>query len=327
MINDKCLGCNVLDCVKQAYAVLDYKEAEPSDVLFLSDSLKYDYNTYQVIPFTDKEKALILNAVSRFEGLTFEMLASIKCPDVRDEDITTESKKLCRQHLRDTIAVVKPKLIFTCGNLALKMLLNKSGIEDKHGSYFPYEQDGVIYPVVPIMHPFAVIREPRLKTPFFRDVMNGVNKYIYNIRNVDFNYTFITCKEDLAPFEHFRTTTKTLACDTETEGLDFKTDRVHSASLSDGKLTCVFAVDHKESPLSPEDRKYVIDFWRDCMQNTKNRKVFVNAKFDLKMMFRYNIKTVNIWDAKTMFHLIDEESKKRLSDLTKIFIPETMEDL
>ena len=61
--------------------------------------------------------------------------------------------------------------------------------------------------------------------------------------------------------------------------------------------------------------------------NPNNRKSFVNAKFDIKMVKRYGIIPVNVWDVKTMFHLIQEDAPKSLKELTKRFIPETLEDL
>lgn len=304
---------------------MDYIKAEECDVLFLSDTLKYDMLSDTVNPFSGKEEHLILSTLKRFEGLKIEFQAATKCPSVKESDINPQSREICRQHLRESIKRTNPKLIFACGNLALVMLLKKSGIMEKRGSKFLYEQDGKEYHVVPLIHPLQVIIEPKFKDLFVMDVINGINKYIYNRTSFDLTYTTIHNFEDLQKFNYFLTTTSPIACDTETQGLDFLKHKIHTISIADKDTTIVIPVDHKDSSLS--DREKVLDWVKKVLENPNNRKVFTNAKFDLKMLRRYNIIPKNIWDIKTMYHLIQEDAPKSLKELTKRFIPETLEEL
>jgi hypothetical protein len=304
---------------------MDYKDAEECDVLFLSDSLQYDPVTCISNSFSNEGLKLILASLKRFTGLKVEFQAAVKCPTVKEADIDSPSKDICRVHMQESIRKCKPRLIFACGNLAMVMLLKKSGIMDKRGTRFIYELDGIRYNVIPLLHPTQVIVEPRFAEIFYLDVLNGVNRYIYNREVSDLTYVVVASKEQADKFKFLETTKEPISCDTETSGLDFKKDVVHTIAITHDKLTIVTPLDHKDSYL--EDREYVLDFLRRVLQNPNNRKAFVNGKFDLKMVRRYGIIPTNIWDIKTMFHLIQEDAPKSLKELTKRFIPETLEDL
>ena len=66
---------------------------------------------------------------------------------------------------------------------------------------------------------------------------------------------------------------------------------------------------------------------RNILENTKNKKVFHNAKFDLKFLINHGISPKNVWDTKIMHHLINENVPKGLMDLVKIYFPEELENL
>ena len=63
------------------------------------------------------------------------------------------------------------------------------------------------------------------------------------------------------------------------------------------------------------------------VENPKNRKVFHNAKFDLKFLIRYGISTTNVWDTKIMHHFINETAPKSLMDLVKLYFSDELENL
>jgi uracil-DNA glycosylase family 4 len=89
----------------------------------------------------------------------FVTAASVKCPSVGEADMSPKNMNLCRVHLDATIDRIRPKLIFACGNLALKMLLKKSGITNKRGKAFTFAtESGFTCVVVPIYHPYSCIK-------------------------------------------------------------------------------------------------------------------------------------------------------------------------
>lgn len=324
-MNQLCRGCNVLEHDKPVHCALDDRFLDEADILFLSGSLKYDYSLFTTNSFSDREKELLLQPLRKFQGLKVEFSSAVKCPSVAPGDMTPESREICRQHLRNTVSKVKPKLIIPCGNFALLMLLKKSGIEEKRGCHFLYEQEDHSCHVVPIRHPWEVYLEPKHKHTFFSDIVNAINKYLFNLRKTEFEYEFINSDEDLYKLRVFEETHRPIAIDTETEGLDFKFDKVHTIALSDGQKTFVVPIDHKDSGIS--DRNRLLSILKAICSNPRNRKVLQNCKFDMKMLFRYGIEITNVWDTKTMYHLIDEDAPKSLKDLVKRFYPETLEDL
>ena len=104
--NELCKGCSILKKSKACHSVLDYEKMDESDILFLSDSLKYKHG--ETSAFSSPEYKAIKDATS----LKFVCAASVKCPTVKEADMFPADMKICRQHLEATIDKVKPKLVF-----------------------------------------------------------------------------------------------------------------------------------------------------------------------------------------------------------------------
>jgi len=251
---------------------------------------------------------------------------------VKEADMKTDDIKICRQHIQSTIDTIKPRLVFACGNLAMKMILRKSGITNKRGKAFEFEsEEGHKCIVVPIFHPYACIKEPKNLSLFQTDIKNAHEMYILNRRREgDFKYKAIMNVEDLYDLtEKLKITFDTLAIDTETTGLNFRTDSIMTLSISSRDMTWVIPLDHKDSPFRKGTEEYS-DAWfciRAIMSNPNNKKVFHNAKFDLHFLLSYGITVENVWDTKIMHHLLDENMPKSLMDLTKLYFASELENL
>ena len=317
-----CVGCTILEKDKPCHSILDYEKLYKSDVLFLSDSIRYSYAGTSA--FSKKELDLISDSVVG-EFLT---AAAVKCPSVKEADMTPNNMNICRNHLQATIDKVKPKLVFTCGNLAMKMLIKKSGITTKRGKSFEYATEaGHNCVVVPIYHPYSCIKEPRHLPLFKKDISNAYEKYVLG-KTSEGNFSFkvlmdIEDVQDLAT--KLRDTDETIAADLETTGLNFITDKIMTVAISTRDQTWVIPVDHKDSPHKGDVRLY--SSLRRIFENPKNRKVFHNAKFDLKFLINYGVVPVNVWDTKIMHHLLDENMPKSLMDLTKLYFADELENL
>ena len=120
-------------------------------------------------------------------------------------------------------------------------------------------------------------------------------------------------------------TTKTISCDIETTGLNFLRDKIMTVAFSEGSKSWVVPIDHREVEWSQKEREIVLSLISKVLLNPKNKKVFHNAKFDMKFLKRYGIEVCNVWDTKLMHHLIDENAPKSLMDLVKIYFPEELE--
>lgn len=246
--------------------------------------------------------------------------------------MTPNNLKLCREHLDSTIDKVKPRLIYACGNLAMKMIIKKSGIMDKRGSSYEYTTNsGHSCIVVPIYHPYAVLKEPRHRYLFETDIKNAYEKYVLGKKTTgNFTYEVLTEIKGVEVLGSLLVDTEeTLAVDIETTGLNFRTDNIQTIAIASKEQTWVVPLDHKDSPFKKGEPHYA-EVWvilRRILENPKNKKVFHNAKFDLKFLINYGIYVKNVWDTKIMHHFINETAPKSLMDLVKLYFSDELENL
>jgi hypothetical protein len=320
--NALCEGCTILEQNKPAYAEMDYEFLEEGEVLFLSDSYRYKYG--QMEPFYKKEKDLI----EKHYPSKLQYAVAVKCPTVKEGDMTPNNMKLCRAHLEATIDKVKPRLVYTCGNLAMKMLIKKSGIMDKRGKSYEYTtESGHNCIVVPIYHPYTVIREPRHTYLFETDIKNAYEKYVLGKKTErNFAYEVITEERKLDWLvNELKDTNETIAVDIETTGLNFRTDKIQTIAIALEGKTWVIPLDHKDSPFF--GNPYVWQGLHQILGNPNNKKVFHNAKFDVKFLLNHGIEPTNVWDTKIMHHFLNETAPKGLMDLVKLYFADELENL
>jgi len=322
-----CEGCGILKLTKPEHSIRDYDGLEKADILFLSDSFKLQNGKY--VPFRKQELNAIFEALDAvaIDDVLIEFSASVKCPNVRESEMTPNNSNLCREHLKSTIEKVKPGLIIACGNLALKMLTKKSGITKKRGKLYHYEFGDMSIPVFPVFHPFSVVKEPSNKFLFQTDIKNAV-EVIFLGKKVDseFKFTPIYDIKQLEDYNYLRTTDCVLSVDVETEGLNFLKHKMFTVAIAWNTVetgwepdTIVLPIDHRDSPLSYEDRNEVLAFLKDVLENPVSRKVLHNCKFDSKFFKQYGIEIVNIHDTKGMHQLYKEGVPNSLKDLVEIY--------
>jgi hypothetical protein len=324
--NALCEGCSILTESKPEHAYMDYDLLIEGPVLFLSDSFRYKYGKLEV--FSKRERDLIEDLYP--DKVQFS--SSVKCPSVKEGDMTPNNMKLCREHLDSTIDKVKPRLVYACGNMAMKMIIKKSGIMNKRGNSYEYvTNSGHTCFVVPIYHPYAVLKEPRHRYLFETDIKNAYEKYVLGKKTTgNFSYEVLSETKEVEALEtQLKDTAETIALDIETTGLNFRTDNIQTISISAKEQTWVIPLDHKDSPFreGEPDRDKVWGLLTSILENPKNRKVFHNAKFDLKFLIRYGISTTNVWDTKIMHHFINETAPKSLMDLVKLYFSDELENL
>lgn len=322
-----CEGCTILEESKPEYAYMDYTTLSEGPVLFLSDSFRYKFGKLESFP--KREKELLKNL---YPGKGVQFSASVKCPSVKEGDMTPDNMKLCRDHLEATIDKVKPSLVYACGNLAMKMIVKKSGIMNKRGSSYPFTTtSGHSCMVVPIYHPYAVIKEPRHRYLFETDIKNAYEKYVLGKKAAKtFKYKVLTEIEEVEEFSNtLKDSEETLAVDIETTGLNFRKDKVQTIAIASKEGTWVIPLDHKDSPFK-QGEPHSTAVWillRKILENPKNKKVFHNAKFDLKFLINHGISTQNVWDTKIMHHFINETAPKGLMDLVKLYFADELDNL
>jgi len=323
--NTDCQGCSILEKNKPIHSVMDYETLPQADILFLSDSIKYSFGQTSAFKRQEIDDVITL-ATSMMDKDTVAFAASVKCPGVKESDMSPDNMNICRKHLSDTVDHVKPLLIFACGNLAMKMLLKKSGITNKRGKAFEYTtESGFCSIVVPLFHPFSIIKEPSHKYLFDMDIKNAYDMYIaHKEQSSDFKYKLITSFDELDEYNYLIDTDNPIAVDIETTGLNFLTDDILTVAISCGEDNIVLPLDHNDSPIQDGEKFAVIKWLSLVSSNPNNKKALHNSKFDQKFLLRYGIRFKNVWDTKIMHHFINETSPKGLKDLVKMYFPQEL---
>ena len=325
----QCEGCSILGQSKPFHCNLDHEGIDKtSDILFLSDSFAHMYG--EAYPFNNKEFALIQEILPHDVKDQTTYSAAVKCPRVKEADMSPANMNICRKHLHQTILSIRPKLVFACGNLAMKMLIKKSGIMGKRGTPYAFECEDEYQlkhgcTVVPLYHPYSVLAEPRHRYLFEIDIRNSISRVIEEKAKSNFTYEVIDSDEKFKLLEGLFDTEDPVACDIETTGFDFLRDSIQTIAFAHSSGNYVIPVDHKSSP---ELSKMLL--WqtiKKVLGNPNNIKVFQNAKFDLKFLWRYRIQAVNVWDTKVMQHLVNENAPKSLLDLVNMYFPEELEEI
>ena len=321
-----CENCSIRKIKKPIYAVRDYHGVEHVEVLFLVDSLVWD--GFDITNLNASEEGLFDRYVKPImKDTKWTILASVKCPDVKEKDMTPGNREACRNFLAETIKETSPKLIFTCGNLPLRMLLKESGVTNKRGSTYYYE--GI--PVIPLFHPMSVVLEPRNMTLFQMDIHNGYNKYILKDTNVPKVEWDVADWDWHTKYSHLEETDQTISIDIETTGLNFLKDKIQTIGITwekDGQLKqLIIPMFHKEAPQEAHWITNNIDTLKLICENPRNRKILQNSKFDMKFLLALGIRIVNVDDTMLFSHFVNENMPKSLRDLVKQFFPDHLEEL
>lgn len=327
--NPLCEGCTILNKPLSDHAIMDHDSLEPKDVMFVSDSLKLANGDYY--PFRYNELKTIRRIVeSTGYSDDFNVVASVKCPSITADTISTDDRKICRSHITQSIVKLKPKLVFACGKLPTLMVYGKALAEKNgRGVQIPMELGGHKFTFVQVYHPYQVIAEPKNLPLFEIDIINAINSVILGkVNKSDFSYEVVDSVDRLNELAPLFLGTGNVAIDIETTGLNFLegADKINTIALSvespDGQKTISIPVDHKDSKVGYKFKAELFKFLDKMFSNPNNKKILQNAKFDLKFLKKYGVEEfVNIYDTKLIQHFYYEGIPKGLKDLIHYYFP------
>jgi uracil-DNA glycosylase family 4 len=164
---------------------MDYEHLSKADVLFAGESFRIN-SVGQVVAFNSQDQLFLEEVIYNF-GSEYkeiydnrtEFTASIKCGYTDHDQLSKEDKNICRGHLEKTIDIVKPKIVFACGNTSLLMLTKKSGISRKRGRPLPYEtSNGTKTIIFPTFHVYGARADLDVNPIFKQDIKNGLDEFI-----------------------------------------------------------------------------------------------------------------------------------------------------
>ena len=142
---------------------------EKADVMLIGEGPGADEDK-QGVPFVGKAGQLMNKA---FDGLEISRekvyIANIvKCRPPKNRDPKPEEQEMCIDWLRNQVKLISPKIIVCLGRIAAARIIKSDiKITKEHGLFF---EKGGIY-MMAMLHPAAVLRDPRKKPDAFDDFL------------------------------------------------------------------------------------------------------------------------------------------------------------
>lgn len=92
----------------------------------------------------------------------------VKCRPPQNRDPKPEEQEQCIEWLRAQVRLIRPKVIVCLGRIAAAKIIKPDiKITKEHGMWF--EKGGIL--MMPMLHPAALLRDPRKKPEAFQDFL------------------------------------------------------------------------------------------------------------------------------------------------------------
>jgi len=298
------MNCDKCDISKTCVPCLMGTGRKSAKIMFVADN-PTDFESDDGLWMNGKAGNLFRDLLSQI-GLDVDkdcyFTGAIKCPTPSDDkgvqrQPSRDEIANCNPYLEAEIKIVNPEIIVPMGNVALKKIMNKTGITKFRGKAIK-QDDRIIFPMV---HPTTIFRQPVHAKNFTTDLGN-LGKLIkegdafLEKKEVDYRY-LETLDEALAEIERLNTEADSdiIVFDLETTGLDpFRDDsKIVCISLTDKTHYGVtIPLEHRQFEWTGDQLNELVAGIRNLMENPKVKKMGHNGKFDTKWLKAiYNIDT------------------------------------
>ncbi len=185
LINEcsKCQKCDLYKTRKNVVIGVGNKNA---DVMFIGEG-PGENEDLQGEPFVGRGGQLLdkmLTAVDLDRKKNIYIANIVKCRPPQNRDPRPEEQEMCIDWLRNQTKLISPKIIVCLGRIAAARIIKSDiKITKEHGIFF--ERNGIF--MMAMLHPAAVLRDPRKKPEAFddflklREKINEVCPNTYNI--------------------------------------------------------------------------------------------------------------------------------------------------
>ena len=120
-------------------------------------------------PFVGRAGKLLdkmLDAVDLDRRKNIYIANIVKCRPPKNRDPKPEEQEQCIGWLREQVRLIRPKVIVCLGRIAAAKIIKPDiKITKEHGMWF--EKGGIL--MMPMLHPAALLRDPRKKPEAFQD--------------------------------------------------------------------------------------------------------------------------------------------------------------
>lgn len=160
----------VVDCTRCALSQTRTQvvtgSGDPSaSVMFVGEAPGY-HEDQSGVPFVGAAGKLLDTMLAGIGLTRAEVFVAnvLKCRPPENRDPLPTEISSCEPHLFRQIAIIRPRLVCTLGNFALKLLSGRpDGISRVHGCELPLQIAGVEVLLYPLYHPAAALYAPAMR--------------------------------------------------------------------------------------------------------------------------------------------------------------------
>lgn len=163
----KCKKCELCQTRHNVVVGIGNKNA---DVMFIGEG-PGENEDLQGEPFVGRGGKLLdkmLEAVDLDRKKNIYIANIVKCRPPKNRDPKPEEQEMCIDWLRNQVKLISPKIIVCLGRIAAARIIKSDiKITKEHGLFF--EKSGIY--MMAMLHPAAVLRDPRKKPAAFDDFL------------------------------------------------------------------------------------------------------------------------------------------------------------
>ena len=165
-----CESCQKCELCKTRTNVVVGVGNPRAEVMFIGEG-PGENEDLQGEPFVGRAGKLLdkmLDAVELDRHTNVYIANIVKCRPPQNRDPKPEEQEQCIEWLRAQVRLIRPKVIVCLGRIAAAKIIKPDiKITKEHGMWF--EKGGIL--MMPMLHPAALLRDPRKKPEAFQDFL------------------------------------------------------------------------------------------------------------------------------------------------------------
>ena len=169
-LEKECMNCHKCQLCQTRTHVVFGTGNRNAEVMFIGEG-PGENEDLQGEPFVGRGGQLLdkmLTAVDLDRKKNIYIGNMVKCRPPKNRDPRPEEQEMCIDWLRNQVKLIRPKIIVCLGRIAAaKSIKSDIKITKEHGIFF--EKNGVL--MMAMLHPAAVLRDPRKKPEAFEDFL------------------------------------------------------------------------------------------------------------------------------------------------------------
>ncbi len=169
-LTEACLTCRKCGLCEGRTNVVFGTGSVDAEVMFIGEG-PGENEDLLAKPFVGRAGQLLdkmLGAVDLDRNKNIYIANMVKCRPPQNRDPKPDEVACCLDWLRNQVLLMKPKIIVCLGRIAAARLIKEDiKITKEHGTFF--EKNGVL--MMPMLHPAAILRDPRKKPEAFEDFL------------------------------------------------------------------------------------------------------------------------------------------------------------